>query len=258
MQRLFKLASPDGNKQNWLARIPRRLAAFVVLLAALSFAGWGAFELAMTRLSPLPLAAAAEVSVTVLDRNDRLLRAFTTKQGRWRLPVSHTDVDQRYLAMLLAFEDRRFWQHGGVDALALGRAALQLIGNGRIISGASTLTMQTARLLDQRHDRTLTGKLAQILRAVQLERRLSKKQILDLYLRLAPFGGNIEGIRAASLAYFGKEPARLSIAQTALLVALPQSPEARRPDRHAQNARRRPRSGSCSGSQRRCNQAGGS
>lgn len=237
MQRFFKLASPDGNKQNGLARIPRRLAAFVVLLAALSLTGWGAFELAMTRLSPLPLAAAAEVSVTVLDRNDRLLRAFTTKQGRWRLPVSHIDVDPRYLAMLLAFEDRRFWQHGGVDVLALGRAALQLISNGRIISGASTLTMQTARLLDQRHDRTLTGKLAQILRAVQLERQLSKKQILDLYLRLAPFGGNIEGIRAASLAYFGKEPARLSVAQTALLVALPQSPEARRPDRHAQNAR---------------------
>ena len=89
------------------------------------------------------------------------------------------------LAMLLAFEDGRFYEHGGVDMLALGRAAFQFVTHGRIVSGASTLTMQTARLLDQRHERTLQGKLSQILRAVQLERQLTKHEILDLYLRLA-------------------------------------------------------------------------
>jgi penicillin-binding protein 1C len=238
MRAIFKRPIRDGSKQARLARRPRRLAVVLLLLAILPAAAWGAFEWSLASLSPPPLSDAAEVSVTVLDRNDRLLRAFTTEPGRWRLPVSHADVDPRYLAMLLAFEDRRYWQHSGVDVQALGRAALQLIGNGRIVSGASTLTMQTARLLDQRHDRTLSGKLAQILRAVQLERQLTKTEILDLYLRLAPFGGNIEGIRAASLAYFGKEPNRLSVAQAALLVALPQSPEARRPDRYAGNARR--------------------
>src|SRR5690606_32400974 len=114
---------------------------------------------------------------------------------------------------------------------AVGRAALQLIKHRRIVTRASTLTMQAARILDKRHERTATGKLAQAMRAAQLERQLSKEQILDLYLRLAPFGGNIEGVRAASLASFGREPQRLSLAQAALLVALPQSPETRRPDR---------------------------
>ncbi len=238
METIFKQRLWSESKQAAPAKRRRRLAVALLILAVLPGIAWGAFEWALSSLPPPPLSNAAEVSVTVLDRNDRLLRAFTTKPGRWRLPVSHAEIDQRYLAMLLAFEDRRYWRHAGVDVPALGRAALQLIANGRVISGASTLTMQAARLLDQRHDRTLSGKLLQILRAVQLERRLSKTEILDLYLRLAPFGGNIEGIRAASLAYFGKEPKRLSVAQSALLVALPQSPEARRPDRYAANARR--------------------
>lgn len=206
-------------------------AAGAVAITLAGVAAAGTFHIAVERLDPPPLAAAEQLSVTVLDRQGRLLRAFTTGDGRWRLPVSHTDVDRRYLDLLFAFEDQRFWTHGGVDPYAVGRAALQLIKHRRIVSGASTLTMQVARILDQRHERTATGKLAQAMRAVQLERQLSKEQILDLYLRLAPFGGNIEGVRAASLAYFGREPQRLSLAQAALLVALPQSPETRRPDR---------------------------
>src|SRR5581483_2175679 len=98
------------------------------------------------------------------------------------------------------------------------------------ISGGSTLTMQVARLLEPR-ERTLSAKLRQIVRAVELERALGKDEILSLYLSLAPYGGNLEGIRAASLAYFGHEPRRLTLAESALLVALPQSPEHRRPDR---------------------------
>ncbi len=237
VHRLMPAKSLSQSSTTRRAIIARWSVAAIVFVAIVAASSWAAFEFAISRLPPPPLAEAAEVSVTVLDRNDCLLRAYTTNDGRWRLPVSHKEVNQRYLDILFAFEDGRFFDHGGVDVLALVRAAGQLIANGRIVSGASTLTMQTARLLDQRHHRTLSGKLYQILRAVQLERQLSKHEILDLYLRLAPFGGNIEGVRAASLAYFGKEPARLSVAQAALLVALPQSPEARRPDRHARNAK---------------------
>ena len=143
--------------------------------------------------------------------------------------------------MLLAYEDRRFREHAGVDPLAMARAAWQWAGNGRIISGGSTLTMQVARLLEPRAERTLGAKLRQIVRAIELERSLSKDEVLALYLTLAPYGGNLEGMRAASLAYFGKEPRRLSLAEAALLVALPQSPEVRRPDRSALRARARAR-----------------
>jgi penicillin-binding protein 1C len=194
-------------------------------------------EIAKREIGPLPLEAAEATSVTVLDRENRLLRAFTTKDGRWRLPLDVAEVDPRYLAMLMAFEDKRFYEHGGVDYLAFVRAGYLLARHGQILSGGSTLTMQVARLLEGKHERTGSGKLRQIARALQLEERLSKDQILRLYLRLAPFGGNIEGVRAASLAYFGKEPRHLSAGEAALLVALPQSPERRRPDRNSEAAR---------------------
>ena len=173
----------------------------------------------------------------MLDRHDKLLRAFTTEEGRWRLPLAPDEVDQRYLAMLMAFEDKRFYEHHGVDARSLARAAWQLIENRHIVSGGSTLTMQVARLVEGHYERSGSAKLRQILGALQLERYLSKREILALYLQLAPFGGNIEGVRAASLAYFGKEPHRLSVGEAALLVALPQSPELRRPDRNPRAAR---------------------
>src|ERR1700733_4333148 len=96
--------------------------------------------------------------------------------------------------------------------------------------------MQVVRLLEPRNGRTLAAKLRKIVRAVEIERILTKDQIVSLYLELAPYGGNIEGVRAASLAYFGKEPRRLTLGEAALLVALPQSPEARRPDRAARTA----------------------
>ncbi|MEM8626538.1 MAG: penicillin-binding protein 1C [Pseudomonadota bacterium] len=191
-----------------------------------------------TALGAPPLTVADDVSKIVLDRNGQLLRAFTAQDGRWRMPVKKDAIEPRYFDLLLAYEDNRFYQHGGVDGAAVIRAVGQLIWHGRPVSGASTLTMQTARLLDRRHERSIIGKMRQAVRALQLEELLSKRQILELYLRLAPFGGNIEGVRAASLAYFGKEPKRLSLGEAALLVALPQSPEARRPDRHAKRARR--------------------
>jgi penicillin-binding protein 1C len=192
---------------------------------------------ALYRLGPPPLAAAEALSVTVVDREDRLLRAYTTADGRWRLPVTLDAVDPTYVRMLLAFEDRRFHAHAGVDPIGYLRILWEVARHGRIVSGGSTLTMQTARLLEARHDRTAIGKVRQMLRAVQLEAILTKREILELYFRLAPFGGNIEGVRAASLAYFGKEPRKLSLGEAALLVAIPQSPAARRPDRRSEDAR---------------------
>jgi penicillin-binding protein 1C len=188
------------------------------------------------RMLPPPLERLASVSTLVLDRDGRVLRAYTTREGAWRLPADLTQIDPRFLRFLLAYEDQRFRTHPGVDALAAARAGWQAIGHGRIVSGASTLTMQLARLMEP-NARTLSAKLSEMGRALQIERRLSKDEILGAYLTFAPYGGNLEGVRAASLAYFGKEPARLTDAEAALLVALPQAPETVRPGRFPQAAR---------------------
>src|SRR6185369_11978443 len=172
----------------------------------------------------------------VQDRDGQLLRAFATPDGYWRLETRLDQVDKQFVDMLVTYEDKRFWDHQGVDVLALGRAAGQLITSGHIVSGGSTLSMQLARLIEPRESRSLGSKLKQMLRAIQIERRLSKQEILERYLTLAPYGGNLEGVRAASLAYFGKEPKRLTVSEAALLVALPQLPERRRPDRNIELA----------------------
>ncbi|PLX36685.1 MAG: penicillin-binding protein 1C [Hyphomicrobiales bacterium] len=186
--------------------------------------------------TPLP-SLDVETSTVVLDRNGRLLRPFQVADGRWRMPVTLDEVDPTFISFLLAYEDRRFRDHRGVDARAVVRAAGQFVAaGGRIVSGASTITMQVARLIEDANTRSLAGKMAQARSALALERRLTKDDILTLYLTLAPYGGNLEGIRAASLAYLGKEPSRLTIGEAALLVALPQSPETRRPDRHRATA----------------------
>ena len=177
-----------------------------------------------------------ETSVEVLDRDGDLLRAYTVADGRWRLALPPDKVDPQYLRMLLAYEDKRFRDHAGVDPQSMTRAVLQAVWNGRVVSGGSTLTMQVARLLEEGTTGEVGGKLRQMRVALALERRLSKDQILQLYLHLAPFGGNLEGVRAASISYFGKEPHRLTPAESALLVAIPQSPESRRPDRAADRA----------------------
>jgi penicillin-binding protein 1C len=208
------------------------IAACLAGAALIAAVGWW-----VAALGPAPLGRELAFSTRVVDREGRLLRAYATPEGRWRLPAQIADVDRRFFDLLFAYEDKRFRSHRGVDPLALMRAALQLVRDGRIRSGGSTLTMQVARLLEPGGGRNLVTKLRQIVRAVEIERALSKDEILALYLARAPYGGNIEGIRAASLSYFGKEPRRLSLGEAALLVALPQSPEARRPDRSAAAAR---------------------
>ena len=218
-----------------VATRPGRAAAAALGGVVVAGCGWLALDL-WTRTADLP-SLTPPVSTIVLDREGRLLRTYPVEDGRWRLPVRLEDIDPRYVKLLVSHEDRRFHSHSGVDPMAMVRAAGQAVRHGRAVSGASTLTMQVARLLTGARTRSLAGKLNQIRLALTLERRLSKRAILELYLTLAPFGGNLEGVRTASLAWFGKEPRRLTPAQAALLVALPQAPGARRPDRHPAAAR---------------------
>ena len=191
--------------------------------------------LGVDRRLPPPLEAALDVSTVVRDRHGEVLRAFPVDDGRWRLAADLDAIDPVFIDALIAYEDERFFAHWGVDPLAFIRAGRDNFAAGRVVSGGSTLTMQLARLIEPR-ERTIGAKLLQAVRALQLELRYTKREILEAYLTLAPYGGNLEGVRAASWAYFGREPDRLTIEQIAMLIALPQSPEARRPDRRPDNA----------------------
>ncbi len=201
----------------WLRRTA---IAIAVSLAAL---------FALDRIFPPPLERGDRVSIMVSDRDGRPLRAIPLETGTWRFAAKLDEIDPVFIEALLEVEDQRYWRHGGVDWFGMVRAAVSSAHAGEIVSGGSTITMQTARLLEPR-PRTIPSKLIEMFRAHQLEARLSKQEILELYLTLAPYGGNLEGIRAASWRYFGREPDRLSDDQIALLIALPQSPEVRRPD----------------------------
>lgn len=187
------------------------------------------------RLFPLPLPDAGLVRVVLAEDGTPLWR-FADAEGVWRYPVTPQEVSPYYLQALLTYEDRWFYQHPGVNPLALLRAAWQNLRGGRVVSGGSTLSMQVARLLDP-HSRAWTGKLKQLWRTLQLEWHLSKDEILTLYLNRAPFGGTLQGVAAASWAYLGKSPAHLTRAEAALLAVLPQAPSRLRPDRQADLAR---------------------
>jgi penicillin-binding protein 1C len=202
----------------WLAVLPSLLFVVAIFAAALDYA----FPPDLTRLSSL--------GTEILDRQDRPLALLPAAGGVWRFraetaPPLLTDL-------LIAVEDRRFWYHPGVDPIALVRATGQLLRSGHVVSGGSTLAMQATRLLEPR-PRTVRSKLIEMARAVQLEARYGRRGVLDIWLTLAPFGGNLEGVRAGSLAWFGLPPEALEPAQAALLVAIPRRPERLRPDRHA-------------------------
>lgn len=191
---------------------------------------------ALDALFPPDMTRAERSSPVTLDRRGAWLRALPVEDGRWRIRADLDRTDAVFTKRLIKIEDTRFWLHPGVDPFAVVRATGSAVASGQVSSGASTLTMQTARLLEPR-PRTLAAKAIEMVRAVQLEARLSKREILALYLTLAPYGGNLEGVRSASLSYFGHEPETLTAGEQALLIALPQSPEARRPDRRPEAAR---------------------
>ena len=175
-------------------------------------------------------------SPVLKDRHGSLLNVRTVESGTWRMAVDVDDIDPAFIEALLFIEDKRFYTHSGVDGAAVVRALSSWKSEGRIVSGASTLTMQLVRQYKPR-PRTFRSKVIESFEALRFELHYSKDEILEQYLTRISYGGNIEGIEAASRIYFGKSPRYLSADEIALLIALPQAPEARRPDRHSQAAK---------------------
>jgi penicillin-binding protein 1C len=204
-------------------RIVRRLAVVTAVLLALTGVGWAA-----AWWVPLPERLFAPASVVMEYRDGTPAHVFLAPDERWRIPTTPERVDPAYLRALLALEDKRFFHHPGVDPLAVARAAVRNVARGRRVSGASTLTMQLVRVLEPR-PRTFTSKLIESFRALQLEVRLTKQEVLAAYLQFVPYGRNVEGVEAAALAYFGHTAAHLSPAEISTLLAVPQNPNRRFP-----------------------------
>lgn len=196
----------------------RWIVSGVAVMALVVLAG-----ISLDRLYPVPLDKIHNLSTEIYSDDGVLLRSYLSQDQQWRFHVDVHEVSPHFLKLLIAFEDQRFFDHWGVDLWAMGRATLQNIRNQRIVSGGSTLTMQVARLLNPQ-SRTLRAKIQECLRAWQLEWHFDKNQILSMYLTLAPYGQNIQGIKGASRVYFQKEPKDLTWAESAWLVAVPQSP----------------------------------
>jgi penicillin-binding protein 1C len=210
-----------GSRGPRLLRLGRRLGR-LALRALLALAALSLVLLILVHVIPLPRLDAGS-SVAVEFRDGQVAHVFLSPDDKWRLPVTLEQVDPRFIAALVALEDKRFWRHPGVDLLAVGRALGQNLVHRRRVSGGSTLSMQLARLLEPRR-RSVPSKLVEMFRAVQLDTRLSKRQILAAYLTRAPYGGNVEGVEAASLAYFGHGAAHLTPIEIATLLAVPQGP----------------------------------
>ncbi|NQT21462.1 MAG: penicillin-binding protein 1C, partial [Planctomycetes bacterium] len=186
----------------------------------------------------LESAVHARPATLVLDREGNVLRAFTGDNDSWMFRIDYDAMSPRLIQATIAVEDERFRLHPGVDPISIVRAALSNVRRGRTVSGASTITMQAVRLVHPR-PRTLCSKIIEAFRASQMERLLTKEELLELYLNLAPYGGNLTGAEAASLSYFRKHARDLTLAEAALLAGLPQSPSRLRPDRHPARARTR-------------------
>ncbi|MDL2170097.1 MULTISPECIES: transglycosylase domain-containing protein [Asaia] len=224
--------SPARNPARRLARSGQMVCALLGCVTLTVALLWGA-----DRLFPPDMSRARAFALLMQDRRGEVMDGRVSGDGAWRFATPAASVDPHYRAMLLAIEDRRFWLHPGIDPLSLLRAGYQLTTRGHIVSGGSTLAMQTARLLSP-HRHSWRGKIQDMARALQLEWRYGHRGVLDLYLTLAPESRNIEGIRAASLLWFGHEPLHLSDEEAALLIMMARHPEALRPDRHPQAAHR--------------------
>ena len=209
-----------------LDRIWRRLRPVLLAGAALFV-----LFVVVDTLAPVDLEPRTAARV-IVDSRGEPLRAFPDRNGEWRYQVSLEDLSPLYLQALIAYEDRWFYHHFGVNPLALVRASWQWLRHGRIISGGSTLTMQVARIRYPEPS-GIGAKLRQMLRAMQLEWHYSKAEILEYYVNHAPFGGTLNGVEAASRSYFGYPAGHITRAQAALLPVLPQAPSWYRPEREA-------------------------
>lgn len=213
-------------------RSRKLLASAAVALAA----GW-IVAYAVAYAVPLPARLTEAPSTVISFADGSPAYVFLSPDDRYRMQASLAAagsdagaeaVDPDYVAALLRFEDKRFWWHPGVDPIAIVRSTIANLRAGRVVTGASTITMQLVRVLEPR-PRTLRSKLIEALRAAQLELRLSKREILAAYLTFVPYGRNVEGVRAASHAYFGHGPRELSPDEIAVLLAVPQRPSSRYP-----------------------------
>ena len=209
--------------------------ALVIMAAALALAG---VLIGAVICRPVPENILVRpTSPVVTDRQGKPLRIFLSPDDKWRFHVDFSEISPLLVDTVIAYEDKYFYYHPGVNPFSLARALLQNLREGRIVSGGSTLTMQIARMTVPK-ERTYSNKLKEIILALRLETRHTKQELIEIYFNLVPYGGNIEGVGAASWMYFGKGPERLSLAEAALLAAIPRSPEETRPDRFPQQAKR--------------------
>lgn len=202
----------------------RRVMIVAVVVAVI------AASLATIRLWPRePLREQIASSTAIFDRQGRLLRLTLASDQQYRLWTPLEDVSPELIEALLLHEDRHFYWHPGVNVASLVRAAFSTYSGGPRVGG-STITMQLARLMYGLNTRTISGKLRQIVRAVHLELLYSKRDLLEAHLNLMPYGGNVQGVGAASLIYFDKPAARLGLSEALTLVVIPQSPARRAPE----------------------------
>jgi len=170
-------------------------------------------------------------STVVFDRNGKLLGARIADDGQWRFPETDS-IPEKYITCLLAFEDRHFYQHPGVNPFSIFRALKQNISEGKTVSGGSTITMQTIRLSRKGKPRTVVEKIVEMWLALRLECSYSKNEILKLYASHAPYGGNVVGLDAAAWRYYGRSANNLSWAESATLAVLPNAPALIHPGRN--------------------------
>lgn len=223
-------AGLKGGRGKWF-----RLRNVVGALSLLALVGLGSIYGLMHLCAP-DLSRFYDRSHSLYDKSGNIIYSSMNKDGYHRILTTQSQVDPLYIKMLIASEDERFYSHPGVDVISIGRALWSNITSGSIVSGASTIAMQVCRMLEPK-ERSIWSKAKEALGALYLTHYYGRDQILSLYLTLAPFGGNIEGVNAASYIYFNHSPKNLTPAEAALLVALPRSPEVIRPDRHPKSAR---------------------
>ncbi len=188
----------------------------------------GAVFLILIYAVPLPERINKDYSTVITDKNREILRVYLTKDEKRRIFCPIEKMSPLFVKTAIIYEDKHFYLHPGVNPFSVFRALMQNIKHRKIVSGASTIPMQLARIVEPK-PRTLKSKIIEAFRAIQFVLRLGRKKTLGLYLNLAPYGGNIEGVAAASMAYYGKTPDKLLPGEVAFLVSLPQSPSTRMP-----------------------------
>lgn len=218
-------------KNRILSVISNKWARLILLWPSLVFLLSFLVFLVIDRISPFPVPEVSWSKV-IYASDSTLLHAFLSKDDKWRMRVRLDEITPGLEKAFIYKEDRWFYYHPGVNPFSVCRAVFNNIAKGRRTSGASTITMQVVRLLDPA-PRTYKAKIREMFRSLQLEWHLDKKEILQLYINLLPYGGNIEGVKAASLHYFAEEPRELSLAQIAMLTVIPNDPNALRPDENA-------------------------